>query len=717
MIPSFFDGHAIFEEAPQLSFWTDEPVVITEPLLKITGNASLGNLQIKQMFPLYTKYPPSLLNTWSPVEVVGEMSIGNYSFTNSSVSPPSYKNLEFASESYSEGYGNALCNMNFLGGLSNIGIANNEDPTTIPKSCSSAGAHDISVLFGTEGEDCPEDEINCPGNPPCGNPHWCINQQCQCPLGYFGVGCEGVECLNSCSSRGVCRDPREIPGAAHPFERPSCQCDQGWGGEDCSVPLCPNNCTDEFHGICSHEEAGPPRCICKAGWQLSERNDCSLGVMRCPGQVSECSDHGICDESTGTCLCDETWRGSDCSIQDCPGSADCSHHGDCVSTNGTNECICDQEWYGEDCAEPICTENCNSRGTCVGSVTPPRCICDAGFFGDFCQFSLHSNHSLCGGECISLKCPSTSGGDVIFLGKRQKLLPSVAGELTDCPADFNGTRRIILNIDHTLLSNQFYCGGEAQECEGHGRCDGVSCTCREGFAPGVDGLCLNAWCNEGGDKCGIHGKCNTDLVVPACECDPYFYGPLCEMNNAPCPGIYADDEYIECNGYGTCNEGVCNCTHHKGLDCSVGECLVGTNGYQCSNHGRCTYTEVSETNLTWECACFDTWTGEDCSSAKCPSDESGAECSGHGVCRLDEGTKNSCFCDKGYSGHACDKSEAGGDSVDVWVFIIVATVVLAIIMALVICSLVGITAYARRKSLWGKLNMNSVDAEIGKDEK
>lgn len=72
--------------------------------------------------------------------------------------------------------------------------------------------------------------------------------------------------------------------------------------------------------------------------------DCSQSP--CP---KDCSGHGTCDYSTGTCQCWNGHRGLDCSVPDrCP--RDCSGHGTCTPAG----CVCTEGWFGDDCARPLC---------------------------------------------------------------------------------------------------------------------------------------------------------------------------------------------------------------------------------------------------------------------------------------------------------------------------------------------------------------------------
>lgn len=114
----------------------------------------------------------------------------------------------------------------------------------------------------------------------------------------------------------------------------------GQTSADCSMQ---NFCNG--HGTCQNTTS---TCSCYDGWG-SEKDvsfykapDCSMRT--CPSdrawadipsspisahQVMECSNRGVCDRETGTCVCFEGFTGAACQRTKCPN--DCSGHGVCVS--------------------------------------------------------------------------------------------------------------------------------------------------------------------------------------------------------------------------------------------------------------------------------------------------------------------------------------------------------------------------------------------------
>ncbi|KAF0699265.1 Aste57867_10165 [Aphanomyces stellatus] len=129
---------------------------------------------------------------------------------------------------------------------------------------------------------------------------------------------------SECSSRGNCD-----------YTTGLCQCYPGYDGKACERTACVNQCS--HHGICltlaTIISYGPPSVTTYGAWDANKQ----LG-----------------------CICDLGWRGPDCSIKECPSSADvllglgaaagrdCGGRGKCDVQTG--QCTCFPGYYGTTCS-------------------------------------------------------------------------------------------------------------------------------------------------------------------------------------------------------------------------------------------------------------------------------------------------------------------------------------------------------------------------------
>ncbi|XP_073343268.1 teneurin-4 isoform X5 [Pagrus major] len=235
-------------------------------------------------------------------------------------------------------------------------------------------------------DDCPS---NCFGNGDC------VSGTCHCFLGFKGPDCGRAACPVLCSGNGQ-------------YLKGRCMCHSGWKGSECDVPT--NQCIDitcSNHGTCI-----VGTCICNPGYKgenceevdcldptCSGRGVCVQGECHCfvgwggPGCESprascmdQCSGHGAFLADTGTCSCDPSWTGHDCSTEIC--AADCGGHGICVS----GSCRCDDGWMGTGCDQRACHPRCNEHGTCKDG----KCECSPGWNGEHC--TIEGCPGLCNGN-------------------------------------------------------------------------------------------------------------------------------------------------------------------------------------------------------------------------------------------------------------------------------------------------------------------------------
>lgn len=213
----------------------------------------------------------------------------------------------------------------------------------------------------------------------------------QCATGYHpGVnGCvpdQACPQTGACSGHGVCDDTSGMP---------VCACNAGWTGETCGTcapgfhpegvdcvldqTCMASSCSG--HGTCS-VQAGVVVCACNTGYDpASYCAGCATGYHflggvcvideSCPVSGA-CSDHGICDDSSGqpVCSCGVGYSGVICGAC-APGFQDNDHNGTCLVTcalygvtcahgvcsdaDGTAGCTCPGGWTGADCS--VCTDD------------------------------------------------------------------------------------------------------------------------------------------------------------------------------------------------------------------------------------------------------------------------------------------------------------------------------------------------------------------------
>ncbi|KAM9992954.1 hypothetical protein ACTFIY_010392 [Dictyostelium cf. discoideum] len=150
---------------------------------------------------------------------------------------------------------------------------------------------------------------------------------------------------------------------------------------------CPNDCSTNSKGIC---DLSTGICVCNIGF---EGSDCSS--VQC--FVQNCSGFGMCNTTTGECKCDSSHQGYGCSLPFIPCQSDCSqqlNQGSC--NNQTGICQCSTNYQGSDCSIPIVN---------ITSVIP--CAVDGGevsiigWFGNDKTLSLASyNVSIGILDCI-----------------------------------------------------------------------------------------------------------------------------------------------------------------------------------------------------------------------------------------------------------------------------------------------------------------------------
>ncbi|EGC32669.1 hypothetical protein DICPUDRAFT_38006, partial [Dictyostelium purpureum] len=390
-------------------------------------------------------------------------------------------------------------------------------------------------------------------------------------------------------------------------QQPTCDCPGKQS--NCMPYTCPNNCSD--HGSCD-ESTGS--CTCEKNY--TSENDCSIFSMECPG--NGCSGHGTCDHNTGLCTCDLNYTSeNDCSVfsMDCPGNG-CSGHGTCDHNNG--ECTCDENYTStKDCSvfSMDCPGNgCSGHGTCDHSTGVCRCDLNYTSEKDCSVLYMECPGNGCSGHGI---CNHNTG---------------------ECVCDINYTSE----KDCSVL----YIECPDKTCSSHGTCNTLKgeCDCNEGFQ-GSD-------CSEivikncplyNGHICAGFGFCEDGF----CKCDNSHQGDDCSVVYVECP---KNNGQICSGGLNKCNNitGVCTCEPNKsGYDCSVDDSIYCKDP-TCNNNGICDKSKG-------KCNCNDGYSGDSCEtpicSSSCSNHGSYPTCSNHGVC---DRSKGICSCNNGFGGESCE---------------------------------------------------------------
>lgn len=472
---------------------------------------------------------------------------------------------------------------------------------------------------------------------------------------YFNIiniihGC----CPNRCNGRGICTSLGN--GCI-------CNCFHGFMGGDCSLRECPKG----------------------NAW-----SDIAIGIDTAH-QLTECSNRGLCDHTTGKCTCDPGFTGKSCNRKWCPNS--CSGHGECRSMRyhatmkdlGTGSavtytsswdsemmfgCVCTSGYTGPDCSLRLCPTGddplttgqsdevqhltCSATGGTFtlsfrGETTTPIEFDASNADISAALLSLSTIHGISIEFSQTADPPCSTNGNTI--------IATFTKDFGSLPLLVADTSSLTGGASSISISKQTEGTKENEPCSNRGSCDlttGV-CSCYTGYATS-DGL------GQPGDR----GDCGdvTDTI-------------------ATCPGSTI------CSGHGTCsNSPQYRCTCYDGWtsgDCSKRTCPLGHAWFdeasnddvahallECSGKGLC----VEESGV---CSCDENYEGAACERMKCPG---ATPCNGHGTCLsmenlAKEATSNGvpqsytygatpnkpstwdfnkiqgCLCDSGYTGHDC----------------------------------------------------------------
>jgi len=436
----------------------------------------------------------------------------------------------------------------------------------------------------------------------------------------------------------------------------------------------------------------------------------STHAMPCP---SLCNGHGRCDTGSRQCSCYNGFFGADCSLAECPkghawsdvataidtahAKVECSNRGLCDYNTAT--CVCDEGFEGQACERKTCPNKCNGHGRCqsmayFASLKDPGsgtvyeyeeiwdsdmmygCNCDPGYFGPDCSLK----HCPAGDD--PLTGTSLNPDTQQFNEKQQIVCAATGGTFT---ISFRGETTAKIAFDASsdevkaalealsTISNDYYdaldvvyVGVKTQACTFDGTTIQIEFLQDFGDLPQMttDGSLLTHYYagvdptltvttivvgTKENEYCSNRGLCNVETGVCTClenydTSDGYSASGqrgdcgYADITITNCPGEVA------CSGHGVCQgDPTYRCSCSKGWtggDCSEMTCPYGRSWFSLptdNNEGHLTRTECSDMGICDReygiCNCLDGFEGAACERLKCPTGGlDDVQCSGHGKC-------------------------------------------------------------------------------------
>ncbi|XP_061505186.1 protein crumbs isoform X1 [Anopheles gambiae] len=306
----------------------------------------------------------------------------------------------------------------------------------------------------------------------------------------------------------------------------------------------------------------------------------------------------------------------------------CKNGGVCSNPSEQYACECPAGYESDDCSQNIdecLAANCANGATCVDGVASFACQCVEGYEGQLCEIEIN--------ECDSNPCHNG--------GVCQDLL---AGFTCTCTEEYAGPQCDVFRL---VTCENLPCRNGSRCVDGYNMTTGnnFTCTCSAGYA---GPLCDVPFCRL--EPCQNGGMCDTEAMIPVCNCLPGYVGMFCETELNEC-------ESAPCLNGGQCidfiNEYRCNCTgtgfDGKICEHDINECLQER--ISCGGRGHCINTEGS-----FRCHCEEGMCGKDCAQSD-PCQVNPNVCLNGGICveDCDRERRYYCNCTGGYTGVNCSE--------------------------------------------------------------